>query len=114
MCGFILNLASLFLALLQFAYAATHSHAFAGLANCLGCPIGCGGLAWLITGLVFRWRHTGKVCSGDLAVEQGDALGSEPYMWKSGKFIYIYYLTILCLIGVMCLCGCVIACVAKR
>ena len=32
----------------------------------LGCASGCGGLAWYITGLVFRCRQSGNFASGDI------------------------------------------------
>ena len=53
---------------------------------CLDCPVSCGALAWFITGMVFRWRHAGKVCSGDY-YDSNDILLLDVYMHKSGKFM---------------------------
>ena len=68
----------------------------------LSFPVGCGGLAWFIAGMVLRWREVGNICSGDYAIENGIAKGVTPYQWKSGKFIHIYYIVILSLLAAVC------------
>ena len=104
----------MFLAVLQFAHAVTDAPAFSTLSNCMCCPIGCGTIAWFIAGIVFRWRHIGKVCSGDFAVSLGVQDGAEPYMWKSGMFIFVYYITMAGLLVLGCLIFMVCACVLAK
>ena len=58
--------------------------------------------------MIFRWRHYGKVCSG----EYYDPSVLDPllnvYMTKSGKFMQVYFILVFC----MCAAGCCIACCA--
>ena len=63
--GFILNVCSLSVGVLQIVHFISELEAIGACWMCISAPIGCGGLAWLITGMVYRWRHFGKVCSGD-------------------------------------------------
>jgi len=89
-----------------------------------GCATACGGLAWWITGIVWRFRSDGSYSCGDI-VQDGHT--EEEWMvevtktgtlfqHKSGKFMAIYYLicwsliafNMLCSIGAalyMCLCS---------
>ena len=106
--GFILNVAMLVMAVLQFLLAATKASIFGTLNGLVGCPVACGGLAWFITGMVWRWREIGKVCAGVYALENGGHEGGVPYQWKSGKFMHIYNL--ICLIGIGCVCCCACVC----
>ena len=71
---------------------------------CIATPLGCGAMAWLITGMIFRWRHIGKVCSGDYYDDQ--IIPLDIYMWKSGKFMQIYFILVLSLCACACVCGC--------
>ena len=80
--------------------------ACSGICNCF---TGCGALAWYITGIVFRWRHFGRVCSG----EYWNRDSGEPnvYMIESGKVMYYYYIVTWVVMGLSCLiwcCCCVI------
>ena len=115
MWGFIINVAAIVMAVLQFLHSATEADIFAGLVGCVGCPIGCGGLVWFIAGLFWRYSSTGNVCSGDYFAEtlvtdpSAGQIGDLPYQWSSGKFINYYYLTVLCIFGAVCCCGCVCA-----
>ena len=112
MWGFIINVAALVNAVLQFAFAATESPIFGKLSACVACPLGCGALAWFIAGMVLRWREIGNVCSGDYALENGVNEGVAPYQWKSGKFIHIYYIVCLSLVGAICCCACTFGAIA--
>ena len=85
--GFFLNIGNLCVGLLQILHFITEANAIAMFWMCIAGPLGCGGVAWLITGMVFRWRHIGKVCSGDYYGDQAVPIGEEIYMWKSGKFM---------------------------
>ena len=84
--------------------AVTKSVAIKIAVGLISCPFGCGGLAWMIAGMVLRWRHIGKVCAGDYNTDQYKA--DELYMTKSGNFMQIYLIISLCLIGVCCCTGC--------
>ena len=69
------------------------------------------GTAWLIMGLVFRYREVGAVCSGDYVLKGSDDEGANPYAWKSGSFIHFYYIVIMWLLiaaGSCCCCVCLI------
>ena len=77
--------------------------------------LGLASLCHTVTGAIFRWSHSGKVCSGDyLADELVETYGQfPPYQFKSGKFMKIYLVLLLTLWGLafccMCLCGCCMA-----
>ena len=75
--------------------------ACSGLCNCL---TSCGGLAWYITGIVFRWRHYGRVCSG----EYWNKDSGEPnvYMTETGGLMYYYYIVTWIVMGLSCLIWC--------
>ena len=81
----------------------------------LACPVSCGGLAWFIAGMVFRYREIGNICSGDYYRDEIEAgtitgrVGDAPYQWKSGKFLNIYYMIILWTMAVCCGIGCCIS-----
>ena len=115
MWGFIINVAAIVLAFVQMLHAATESDIFKVITSILGCPIGCGGLAWFIAGLVIRYREIGNICSGDYYRENlelnpaAGQIGDLPFAWSSGTFINWYYLAILIMIGLACCIGCSIA-----
>ena len=97
MWGFFINIGAIVLAFVQFLHAATQ-HPFYGLATMMiSCPVGCGGLAWFIAGLVLRYRKIGNICSGDYLRTQIEAdptagtIGEAPYAWASGRFMNIYF-----------------------
>ena len=83
--GFFLNIGNLVVGLLQITHFITSADPVGKCWICLAGPLGCGAVAWLITGMVFRWRHIGKVCSGEYYGDQ--VLPIDIYMWKSGKFM---------------------------
>ena len=116
--GFIINVAAIVLAIVQFLHGATQNALFGTLSAIVSCPLGCGGLAWLIAGMVLRYREIGNVCSGDYYRESLETtpgagqIGDLPYQWKSGNFINYYYITLLCIFGALCCCACTCAIVA--
>jgi len=54
-----------------------------------------GTLVWTIAGTMLRRSEEAKVCSGDLATDDGQA----PYQWKSGKFMKLYIWAMYGVIG---------------
>ena len=84
---------------------------FSKLITCLS---GCVGIAWFITGIVWRFRESGSIASGDqLSVaeyEQEIAKEDTLYQFKSGKFMLVYYIIVWTLIGISCAMGC-LACI---
>jgi len=103
--GFILNIWSLSVAVLQIVHFITESKLIGYFWQFIACPLSCGALAWWITGMVFRWRHYGKVCSGEY-YDDDNILEGNVYMEKSGKFMQIYFILVFC----MCCLGCCAAC----
>ena len=81
--GFIINMAYLVVGLLQVVHYITELAFIGAIWMCIGIPMGCGTVAWFITGMVFRWRHIGQVCSGEYYTSD-TALTPDVYMWKSG------------------------------
>ena len=80
--------------------------------NFIDGTIGCGHLAWVIMGLVYRWKFIGKVCSGDF-VPEDKIEDYDQYAWKSGKFMKIYlYVVIGVPLGLM-LAACLGVCCYK-
>ena len=110
--GFIINVMGLTMAVTQFLYAATENSCFKCLNGLIGCPLGCGGLAWFIAGAVLRFRYVGTVCSGD---DQMNDLAVPGVQYESGAFMYWYYLITGIIIAAMlcCCCTCGIVMVAK-
>ena len=90
----------------------------------------CAGLAWYITGLVFRCRQSGNFASGDImpagstmtedewitAITADDS--TELYQYASGNFIWLFYVIGWIIMGSCCglaCCGAIItACCASR
>ena len=62
-------------------------------------------LSQMITVAIMRYRHAGKVCSGDLLAEDVALTKPEPYAWKSGKFMKVYLLITLSIVGTISCCG---------
>ena len=102
MFGFIINIIGIVTAVIQLVYAATMIKMIGHGAKVFSCPLACGGMAWFITGMVLRWRHIGKVCSNDYDNDPLIAF----YMTKSGNFIQVYLIVMLCLPFALCCLGC--------
>ena len=62
-------------------------------------------------GLVWRFGEAGKFASGDELAE--DAVAGPLYQVSSGKFISIFYLVTLILMGTMCCCCLTVFCINK-
>ena len=93
-------------------------------AGLTGCTMSCGGLAWWITGIVWRFRSDGAYAVGDIVpegktVEDWEAeitTDGSLYQFKSGKFMFIYYIISWSIMACSCLCSIIAAicgCVAK-
>ena len=69
-------------------------------------------LAFLVSGMVLRWRHVGRVCTGSFegTPEDTNPIGPEDYVYmkSTGNFMHWYLLitaifTGICLLGTCCL-----------
>ena len=78
--GFIINMCTIVIGCLQLVHFATESIIIGRGWQAIGCPIGCGWIAWFITAMVLRWRHIGKVCSGDYYSGPGILYPPDIYM----------------------------------
>ena len=100
-----------------------------GLGKCCGglASLGmcCGGTAWWITGIVWRFRSEGAYAAGDFvpegkSVEDWDTeISGEDslFQYKSGKFMFIYFMICWSFMALGCLCsaiGAIAACVAGK
>ncbi len=80
----------------------------------MSCGAGCGGLAWYITGLVFRCRQSGNFASGDIMPDNVteeqwmDAMNADGnlYQYASGNFMWTFYVIGWIMMGVSCGCSC--------
>ena len=70
-------------------YLCTRNGYYLGTANSCFVIAMFGNLAWTICGSVFRYKHHGKVCSGDY-FDTELYRRTPPFQWKSGRFIYVY------------------------
>ena len=98
------------------------------LGSCLGgltaCAASCGGLAWWIVGIIWRFNRAGQYSCGDGDKANDHAYTSETMsIWQSamvqessGKFMRIYYLITWSMMAIMIgcsvlvgLCGCIMS-----
>ena len=78
-----------------------------------GCGLTCGGLAWWVTGIVWRFRSDGAFAAGDIVpegttIEEWDqevAAEGSFFQYRSGKFMFFYYVICWSLIASTCLCS---------
>ena len=111
--GFILNVLYILIGLLMLL-GTWKPLSFLGLCGIvLDCPVTCGWFMWFITGMVFRWRHAGLVCSGEY-YDINDHTLTNTYLYQSGKFIQVYLIIVLSLFGALCLSGCIGGFVYKK
>ena len=91
MFGFIISCVALMYSILSMLYLATDKVFFLGMSNTFMFLALIGNLGWTVCGTVFRYKHYGRVCSGDFFNQE---LYSEvpPFQWKSGRFIFVYLL----------------------
>ena len=73
-----------------------------GLAGCGKC---CGGIAWYIAGIVWRFNAVGRYASGDEVVEQYTAGELLLQQTQSGTFMKTYYMITWIIMAVMCGCS---------
>ena len=98
MWGFIVSLAPCAAAPIMAIANCIHETVAKVLGGIISCGIGCGGLAWWISGIVWRFKASGSFSSGDsltaeqLTTEEADA--DTLYQIKSGNFMLIYYLIV--------------------
>ena len=79
----------------------------------LGSAMSCGGIAWWITGIVWRFRSDGKFACGDVVPEgmteeawQAEITADDSlYQHSTGNFLFIYYIICWSLAGAGCLCS---------
>ena len=80
-----------------------------GLATCCfglaGCGKCCGGIAWYIAGIVWRFNAVGRYSSGDHVPEDYFANEANLIQTQSGNFMRIYYLITWIMMAVMCGCS---------
>ena len=82
----------------------------AGFSGLAGCANACGTLAWWITGIVWRFRSDGAFAAGDdvpegKTIEEWETeitLDGSLYQYKSGKFMFFYYVICWAIIGGGC------------
>ena len=114
MFGFIMYIVNEVTALLGLIGGLAKSLAILKCAQLLSAPLCCGSLAFLIAGMVIRWRHVGQVCSGAYEGTPLDIAPLDPamsvYMKDSGSFMnyYLIFMCVLCGIGVCCGACCVL------
>lgn len=104
--GFILNCIGMGQSVLQFMAATFESKTMDGISKLIGAIQGLGALVWLITGAIFRWGFVGQVCSGDF-VSDGD-IHKIPYAAATGKFMKLYLMIVLGIIGTGICCGLIV------
>merc|ERR1711934_198446 len=70
MFGMIIQIVGLVLGIIGLLQHVGDMSALNCIAKCIAAPMGCGGCAWLICGMVLRWRMVGRICSGSFASEE--------------------------------------------
>ena len=115
MFGFIMYIVNEVIALLGLIGGIAQSMAILKCSQVLSAPLCCGSLAFIISGMVLRWRHVGQVCSGAFEGTPMDLAPLDPtmsvYMKDSGSFMnwYLIIMCIFCGIG-LCCAGCCVLC----
>ena len=120
-CGYLLNLALIAYSVFACLYELTRGEFWVSLANGVSMlPIFTGSVIWFGAGVYFRWRHVGRLCSGDFvrkAIDDSDIslgrIGEVPYQWKSGKFMHIYLLVVGGIFCSVMVCACAIQAVLR-
>ena len=119
--GFIVSLAPCAATPILWIATCIHDMLAKILGGMLSCGIGCGGLAWWISGIVWRFNAAGSFASGDaLAIEDIEKMPTEEhdlYQWSSGKFMLYYYLIVWSIMGfsiLMAIIGMIATCVCMK
>ena len=68
--GFIISMVAIMYSVFATLYTITKTSFFLGTANSFFTMAMAGNLGWTICGTVFRYKHHGKVCSGDYFNEE--------------------------------------------
>lgn len=75
----------------------------------ISCGIGCGGLAWWISGIVWRFNAAGSYSTGDQLTEEERIAAFEDetslFQLRSGNFMLIYYIIVWSIMGTSLLCS---------
>ena len=114
MFGFIMYIANEVIGLIMLIGACAQSMAILKCGQALSAPLCCGSLAFLIAGMVLRWRHIGQVCSGAFEGTPMDLAPLDPamsvYMKDTGSFMnwYLIIMLIACGLGVCCAACCIL------
>lgn len=89
--GFALAIGGFLYSVVAITYMVTEKLFLLQIANSLLTLCLIGNLGWTVCGSVFRYKHYGKVCSGDYFDDElyGEV---DPFLWKSGRFMFIYLL----------------------
>ena len=109
--GFLFSVANIVAAMMKFFAAAFEIGFLVICSVCIQFTFSCGGIAWIITGSVLRWRHVGQVCAGSYVgteYDPGDVLPDErAYMIKSGNFMtwYLFITFFIAGCGIVCVCA---------
>lgn len=119
--GFIMSLAPCAAALLGGIAHCIHEAFGKFIGSVLSCGMACGGLAWWITGIVWRFKASGSYASADQLTEtERAALPEDPetlYQYRSGNFMLIYYIIVWSLIGcsvLSSLIGLIVSCTCMK
>ena len=115
MFGFIMYIVNEVTSLLVLIGGLAQSMAIVKCGQILSAPLCCGYLAFLIAGMVLRWRHVGQVCSGTFEGTPMDLAPLDPamsvYMKDSGSFMNWYLIIMLIFCGIFACCGvCCVLC----
>ena len=91
------------------------------LGGIIFCGMSCGGLAWWISGIVWRFKASGSYSCGDQLTEEERTAAfadeSSLYQLRSGNFMLIYYIIVWSLMGTSLLCsiiGMIAACTCMK
>lgn len=80
-----------------------------GLATCCfglaGCGKCCGGFAWYIAGIVWRFNGVGRYAAGDMEATDYSINSADAIQLQSGNFMRTYYLITWIIMAVGCGCS---------
>ena len=101
--GFVMALAPCAAAPIMAIANCIHETVAKVLGGIVSCGIGCGGLAWWISGIVWRFKSSGSYSSGDQLTEADRVAAMDDetslYQIRSGNFMLIYYIIVWSLMG---------------
>ena len=110
--GFILYIINMITSLIGLIGRVSKSPSITSLFRILSLPLCCGFIAFIIAGMVLRWRHVGQVCSGAYDDTTSDLIPLEPtmsvYMKDSSNFLRIYSISMGTFCGLITCTGCLL------